>query len=235
MPPRNTAVEMTTRATVDGLPSSSSHSSSNEVSIPSISVTDARRAHFNHLAFPAFRLLVMAFLFTFFGIIQSSRAYTVIGSVFGAFIFSIAGVSFWVGCQGLIEAYKSMNENFPAGDARRRNLSVDMDDGKIRAVITDSRVVNDEYVEYRIDVTASGKAWAVWRRYSDFYRTFVLESEFTTSLSKNLLPQKRWFGSHLSSAFIEERKQDLNLYLQNVLEEHGARRVDKAIAAFFDM
>ena len=196
------------------------------------SLHEAKNAHFWKLAFPSIRLLVLSFMFIFFGIIQSSRAYTVIGSVFGAFIFSVAGVAFWAGYQGIIEAYSSVRENF-SDDSQSAASRTQAD--KILAALTDARVVDDRYVEYRIDVSAMGKTWFVWRRYSDFYRVFKQESQFARNFSKCFLPSKSWFGSPLSATFIEERKVQLNEYIQTLLSEHGTRRMDSAMAEFFGM
>jgi len=200
-----------------------------------LSVAKAKSAHFWNLAFPAVRLIVLAFLFTFFGIIQSARAYTVIGSLFGAFIFSVAGVSFWVGCHGISEAYASVRENFPDSATKSPTVNGKKIEQGILATISTYRIVDDSYVEYKIDVCVSGKEWSVWRRYSDFHRTFCQESVFATTIATVQLPPKRWFGSHLSSAFVAERMEALNEYLKRLLEEHGERRVDHAFAEFFGM
>lgn len=195
---------------------------------PAISVSDQRRKHFIGLAIPAVRLLVLALMFLVFGVVQSSSAQSVIGSTFGAFIFSVAGVAFWVGYQGLYDAYSSTIEKFSV------NKNDEGKDDAMLAVITDSRVVDELFVEYRIDVSADKRMWFVWRRYSDFYRVFKQESASAKARSRDL-PSKRWFESHLSATFIEERKVQLNEYIQVILAEHGARRLDSAMADFFGM
>lgn len=205
-----------------------------EVLKPALSVAQAKNAHFWNLAFPAVRLIVLALMFAFFGVIQSARAYTVIGSVFGAFIFSVAGVSFWVGCQGISEAYASVREHFPE-PVTTVAVHPSLDTDGILAIITSSRIVDDSYVEYRIDVSASGKEWFVWRRYSEFYRTFSEDSDFAKKICTVKLPPKRWLTSHLSSSFISERTDALNEFLRQMLREHGGRRTDHAFAEFFGM
>jgi hypothetical protein len=136
----------------------------------------------------------------------------------------------WVGCVGISDAYTSLREHFPD---RSQSLS-DADEG-LKAVITDWRIVDDRYVEYRIDMAGSGRHWFVWRRYSDFYRTFKEQSPFAKTVPRIMLPSKAWFGNHLSVDFITERKDLLNGYLRSLLAQHGARRVDAAMAEFFGL
>lgn len=84
------------------------------------------------------------------------------------------------------------------------------------------------YVVFIIQVTPGGsKKWNVHRRYNDFYyldqqlRKSVNElSNFTSKLKSMLpsLPRKRYFGSSTEPRFIEDRRVQLEEYLQSLIK-----------------
>jgi len=205
-------------------------------SLNSALLAEAKRKHFWVVAFPGYLLIILSGLFYALSWIQSSRAETLLGSILGALIFSLAGIIFWFGCQGVREAHRSLAQHFPEVKLKKvRAGEYGEDPDVITALITSHRIVENKFVEYKIELSLSGKNWSVWRRYSDFYRAFKRESEFAKSLDGVDLPPKVLTTSQLSPALIESRTVALNHYIRELLKAHAGRRADQAFVSFFGL
>ncbi|KAL8594707.1 hypothetical protein ACOMHN_051653 [Nucella lapillus] len=74
---------------------------------------------------------------------------------------------------------------------------------------------NENFTSYTIEVTVGSYSWTVKHRYSEFHE---LHEKLVSShkVDKGLLPPKKLFGNQTES-FVKRRQQDLQLYLQTVL------------------
>ncbi|CAE7508362.1 XBAT34 [Symbiodinium natans] len=82
------------------------------------------------------------------------------------------------------------------------------------------------HVEYCLKVThCSGISWTTWRRFSDFHHAHEELSSLVDSRDLPPGPERSWipaFTQSLSADFCEQREQELNTYLQRVLQGQGA-------------
>lgn len=70
------------------------------------------------------------------------------------------------------------------------------------------------YTVYIIEIFSGLKKWTVKRRYSDFYYLHSQLKKIIPKKDKPKLPQKRYVGSSSAKHFVEERRKDLESYLQ---------------------
>ena len=70
---------------------------------------------------------------------------------------------------------------------------------------------------YRIEVAPSIRSWTVERRFSDFVYLARQLSKSCVGISLPQLPPKRLLGSSIDPKFVEDRKQQLNSYLQKLV------------------
>lgn len=205
------------------------------------SVAEARRRKFRTLAWPAVRQFVASAIFALLALAQSTHAETVLGSLFGAFLFSVAGVALWAGWQGMKEAAATLQEEFPEFvDQHGKKIILDREHAALgefdlKAIVTSCRITDDHFVEYRIDCSLPARSWVVWRRYSQFHNCFTRSSVAQASF-KSSFPSKRWTGDHLSKTFIDDRKSELNQFLITFLKDfRKAHRVESTVRAFFSL
>ncbi|KAI8087931.1 Phox homologous domain-containing protein [Gilbertella persicaria] len=90
---------------------------------------------------------------------------------------------------------------------------------------TEIRSVPKPHVVYKVEVHAAVRNWAVWKRYSEFYK---LDSQFHSIFPKQptptKLPGKRYFPSTFSDPEkIEERRRGLEDYLRGILSSRDDR------------
>ena len=75
---------------------------------------------------------------------------------------------------------------------------------------------SNSYTVYVIQVTPGLKTWTIERRFNDFVYLHKEISKFNPNISMPNLPKKKFFGSSLDAKFVEERRVDLEVYLQKL-------------------
>jgi sorting nexin-16 len=69
----------------------------------------------------------------------------------------------------------------------------------------------------RIENKATNTNWLVLRRYTDFMRLYgKLKTQFPKSELPNF-PRKKWFGNNFSSAFLDNRIQGLQTFINQII------------------
>ncbi|KAJ5069024.1 sorting nexin [Anaeramoeba ignava] len=78
----------------------------------------------------------------------------------------------------------------------------------------------DGHIEYLVAVRQGTQLWGVWKRYSEFVTLHkTLKKNFPVEMKDSKLPAKKVIGN-MKEKFIEQRKQDLEKYLNHLLQDN---------------
>lgn len=187
---------------------------------------------------PALRNTVFGIVCILLAVGQSTRAQTMIETVFASFLLSLSGASFW-------SAYHSLRAAAMISTAREETpLLQQQQDPQQRlwAVISNNRLCTagdtDVHVEYRLDLRYNDKSWSVWRRYNDFVRV-MRKSALANDLAGDLLPPTSYWRyiweDRFSANFVNKRTHQLNLFLDQYGQGLAGRRLDAASKEFLGL
>jgi hypothetical protein len=104
------------------------------------------------------------------------------------------------------------NEEDTERESRRRSLECSA---------VDVRIVGSElthgHVSYKIQVTSGIKKWTVYRRFRDFYYLDQRLQKVFPNIVLPSLPPKRFLKSSSDREVVDERKDQLEIYLRSLL------------------
>lgn len=106
-------------------------------------------------------------------------------------------------------SYSSMDRS---SSGRRRSLACT----EIEVRIVDTQL-SEGHTLYVIEVSSGVKQWTVIRRFKDFYYLDKMLRKNFTKLKIPPLPPKRYFASSTDPGFVDERRDQLENYLQTLI------------------
>uniref|UniRef100_H2YZ56 PX domain-containing protein n=1 Tax=Ciona savignyi TaxID=51511 RepID=H2YZ56_CIOSA len=91
----------------------------------------------------------------------------------------------------------------------------------------------EDFTEYTVEVHHDGFMWRTKHRYSEFRKLHNALRLINPDLERNLLPPKKIIGK-MSTAFIDKRREELELYLQTLVSEKFKVAIPRTLGVFLD-
>jgi hypothetical protein len=82
-----------------------------------------------------------------------------------------------------------------------------------------------EFAEYEIECSSGDSTWTVFHRMSEFFGLWGhVEKyiDFTSEYPEPPTPPKKTFGSDISEPFLENRKNELSIFLESILVQYNS-------------
>lgn len=92
---------------------------------------------------------------------------------------------------------------------------------------------NKKFTVYKVVVVSASECWFVFRRYNEFYKLHDILKKQVPNLQLKL-PGKKLFGNNLDPQFVASRREGLNAFVQQLMQDQKLLHIDE-VRAFLQL